>query len=98
MVHPARKEAAGSVIVEALAAGLPVIASGECGFANFAAESGGCALKVPFDQSELNRCLEEFLDEETLARLKKDAVAYGAKGDFRRRASLAVDILEQFHD
>lgn len=98
MVHPARKEAAGSVIVEALAAGLPVIASGECGFAPFAADSGGCALKVPFEQSELNRCLEEFLDEETLARLKKDAVAYGAKGDFRRRASLAVDILEQFHD
>lgn len=97
MVHPARKEAAGSVIVEALAAGLPVIASGECGFAPFAAEAGGAALKLPFDQSELDRTLEEFLGEEKLVRLKQEAIAYGAKADFRRRAALAVDILEQFH-
>ena len=97
MVHPARKEAAGSVIVEALAAGLPVIASSECGFAPFAAEAGGCALSFPFEQSELNRTLEGFLEGEKLAQLKKDAIAYGAKADFRRRASAAVDVLEQFH-
>lgn len=97
MVHPARKEATGTVIVEALAAGLPVIASSECGFASFAAGSGGCALRFPFEQSELDRTLESFLEGEKLAQLKKDAIAYGAKADFRRRASAAVDVLEQFH-
>ncbi|MBR2374638.1 MAG: glycosyltransferase family 4 protein [Lentisphaeria bacterium] len=98
MVHPARKEATGTVIVEALAAGLPVIASSECGFANFAAESGGCALKLPFDQQELNRKLREFLQPEKLAELKESAVLYGSKADFCRRASVAADLLEQFHD
>ena len=97
MVHPARKEATGTVIVEALAAGLPVIASGECGFANFAADAGGCALKLPFEQEELNEKLRQSLEPETLAQLKSAALAYGAKADFRRRAAAAVDILEQYH-
>ena len=97
MVHPARKEATGTVIVEALAAGLPVIASSECGFANFAADAGGCALTLPFDQQELDRTLENFLQPEKLTQLKEKAIAYGAKADFRRRASVAVDILEQWH-
>lgn len=96
MVHPARKEATGTVIVEALAAGLPVIASSECGFANFAAESGGRALQLPFDQEELNSSLQEFLAPEKLALLKEEAIAYGAKADFRRRAGAAVDLLEQY--
>lgn len=98
MVHPARKEATGTVIVEALAAGLPVIASSECGFANFAAEAKGRALGLPFDQAELDSVLEEFLQPEKLAQLKKDAIAYGAQADFRRRASAAVDLLEQRHN
>lgn len=97
MVHPARKEATGTVIVEALAAGLPVIASSECGFANFAADAGGCALTLPFDQQELDRTLEDFLQDEKLSLLKEKAIAYGAKADFRRRAAAAVDILEQWH-
>ena len=96
MVHPARKEATGTVIVEALAAGLPVIASSECGFANFAAEAGGCALSLPFAQQELNETLEAFLAPEKLEALKAQAIAYGARADFRRRASAAVDILEQW--
>lgn len=98
MVHPARKEATGTVIVEALAAGLPVIASSECGFANFAAESGGRALKLPFDQQELDSTLEEFLQAGKLAQLKREAIAYGAQADFRRRASAAVDLLEQWYN
>ena len=95
MVHPARKEATGTVIVEALAAGLPVIASSECGFACFAAEAGGYALKLPFEQPELNSLLEKSLQPEKLAQLKQDAVAYGAQADFRRRALVAADLLEQ---
>ena len=98
MVHPARKEATGTVIVEALAAGLPVIASSECGFANFASESGGVALKLPFEQSELELQLEKSLQPEKLVQLKKDAIAYGAQADFRRRASAAVDLLEQWYN
>ena len=97
MVHPARKEATGTVIVEALAAGLPVIASGECGYACYAAEAGGCELKTPFDQEELNRVLAEFLVPDKLRALKDQAIAYGAKADFRRRSSCAADILERTH-
>lgn len=95
MVHPARKEATGTVIVEALAAGLPVIASSECGFANFAAEAGGMALELPFRQSQLDEVLAEYLESRKLAALKTAAIAYSARADFRRRAAAAVDVLEQ---
>ena len=97
MVHPARKEATGTVIVEALAAGLPVIASGECGYACYAAEAGGCELETPFGQGELDRVLADFLVPEKLRSLKEQAIAYGAKADFRRRSSCAADILEHSH-
>ena len=97
MVHPARKEATGTVIVEALAAGLPVIASSECGYACYAAESGGCALRLPFQQEELNKVLADFLAPEKLRQLKEQAIAYGARADFRRRSICAADILEKFH-
>ncbi len=97
MVHPARKEATGTVIIEALAAGLPVIASGECGFASFAAEAGGTELDVPFRQEELDRVLASALAPGELERLKEAARRYGACADFRRRAACAVDALERFH-
>ena len=40
LVHPARTEAAGAVLLESLAAGTPVAASSVCGYAPWVAESG----------------------------------------------------------
>jgi len=40
LVHPARTEAAGAVLLEALAAGTPVLASSACGYAPWIADSG----------------------------------------------------------
>ena len=54
LVHPARKEAAGTVIAEALACGVPVIVSGICGYASLVADSGaGIVLPEPFDTEHL---------------------------------------------
>ncbi len=93
MVHPARSEAAGNVIVEALACGLPVIASGCCGFAGFAAEADpGLALPEPFRQSLLDLRLAAVL--ENLEHYRAAAVRLAAAGDFHRRAEVAVNLLE----
>ena len=94
LVHPARNEATGTVLIEALAAGLPVLCSGNCGFADYVRESGGTVLPVPFSQRAFNKALRRvFLTPETLADLKQNAIGYGQGADFYRRAEAASDII-----
>ena len=95
MVHPARNEAAGTVLTEALAAGLPVICTGCCGFENFVRDSGGIVLSEPFEERELERELAQAIGVPgRLEKLKESARVYGASADFYRRAEVAVDVIE----
>ena len=94
MVHPARNEAAGTVLIEALAAGLPVLCSGNCGFADYVRESGGVVLHNPFSQRIFNKVLLRTLSvPDTLADLRQNAIGYGQHADFYRRAEAAADII-----
>lgn len=62
LVHPARVESAGMVLVEALTFGLPVLVTKECGYASHVARSGGgVVLGSPFRQEEMNGALAEML-------------------------------------
>jgi UDP-glucose:(heptosyl)LPS alpha-1,3-glucosyltransferase len=62
LVHPARIELAGNVLIEAMTAGLPVLASEECGYAMHVVRAGaGFVTQAPFEQAEFNRRLEELL-------------------------------------
>lgn len=62
LVHPARVELAGNVLIEALAAGLPVLASEECGYALHVARSGGgIVTAAPFQQRDFNQQLQQML-------------------------------------
>lgn len=58
-LHPAYHENTGTVIVEALVAGLPIIVSGICGYAHYVKEAQcGVVLSEPFNQNEMNEALE----------------------------------------
>ena len=62
LVHPARSELAGHVLIEAMAAGLPVLVSDVCGYAFHVAQAGaGEVLGSPFDQVRFNACMESML-------------------------------------
>ncbi len=96
MVHPAREEAAGAVLVEALAMGLPVACSGACGFASFVRESGNIVLPEPFSPQDLSAALITLLaDPSTLRKMRKRTMAYSKTVDFYSRAAAALDILER---
>ena len=94
MLHPARNEATGTVLIEALAAGLPVLCSGNCGFADYVWESGGMVLHNPFSQRAFSRTLlRAFATPEKLEDMRQNAIGYGLQADFYRRADVAADII-----
>lgn len=94
LIHPARKEAAGSVLTEAVAAGLPAICSGICGFAHFVSDSGGIVLPEPFRQEDLLQAMTRLLaNPEELAERKEKVVRYAEHADFYRRAEVAADAI-----
>lgn len=78
MIHPARVEAAGLVLVEALQAGLPVVATVACGYAPVVAQAGaGAVLAEPFRQGELEAATRAMLDR--LAEMKARARAFAKR-------------------
>lgn len=62
LVHPARSELAGHVLIEAMASGLPVLVSDVCGYAFHIAQAGaGELVSSPFDQQRFNQQLQQML-------------------------------------
>ena len=94
MIHPARKEATGTVIVESLAVGVPVIASAACGYAPYAAAiDPQLVTPEPFVQNDLNTSLAYALDR--LPGLTAQVLRPGRDLDFYRRAAVIADLLEK---
>ena len=96
MVHPAYMESGGIVLIEALVAGLPVIATDVCGFAHYVEDSGGGVLvRSPFDQFELNGALEHLISDEIFRRTcSEKGVAFGRSADVYHMAERAADLIE----
>ena len=97
MVHLARSEGAGSVLLEALACGLPVVCTELCGFSPYVASvSPLLVLSEPFAVPVARRAIAQALD--TLPDLRR-AVRSACEGqDFTRRTTFFADfLLEQRH-
>jgi UDP-glucose:(heptosyl)LPS alpha-1,3-glucosyltransferase len=66
LIHPAYNENTGTVLLEALVAGLPVLATDVCGYAHYIAEAeAGRVVPSPFEQSTLNTMLAQMLADAT---------------------------------
>jgi UDP-glucose:(heptosyl)LPS alpha-1,3-glucosyltransferase len=65
LIHPARRELAGHVLLEAMASGLPVLTTDVCGYASHVEKAqAGRLVKSPFRQGDLNAYLLEMLAPE----------------------------------
>ncbi len=96
MLHPAYMESGGIVLIEALVAGLPVIATDVCGFAHYVESSGGGVLiESPFDQRRLNDVLEHMASDQAFRQACSDrGVAFGQTADVYHMAERAADLIE----
>ncbi|MBZ0218745.1 MAG: glycosyltransferase, partial [Fimbriimonadaceae bacterium] len=94
MVHPARKENTGAVILESLMCGTPVICSGSCGNAEFVARSGaGSVTPEPFAHSDLVAAVKSALAPRKLAVFRKKARVFGKDTSAFQGRERAVDVI-----
>lgn len=94
LLHPAWNEAAGSVLVEAISAGLPVVCTEECGFSNFVKDSGGIVVSSPFSKPEFLTAVTDSLEHHVERR--RHAIEFAGCVDYTTRAQVALDFLEAF--
>ena len=96
LLHPARKENTGTVILEAVAAGLPVLVAGECGYAKHVDKArAGLVTDRPFNQNEFELKLLTMLDNVRLKDCSKNALAYAEQEDLYSMPIKAAAIIEQ---
>lgn len=95
LLHPARQENTGSVLLEALAAGLPVLATANCGYAHHVREAAaGTVLDIPFDQGAFNNALKDLAVSDR-DRMSADARRYGQNESLYRMPQTVVELIEQ---
>ena len=93
LAHPARSEAAGMVILEAIFNGLPVVATALCGYGGHILESGcGAVIQEPFD-------LDRFVDALRIVAAQHDrmtgkGIAYGTDPSLYSGVASAADLIE----
>ncbi|HNQ87941.1 MAG TPA: glycosyltransferase family 4 protein [Verrucomicrobiota bacterium] len=97
LVHPAYAENTGNVLIEALTAGLPVLASGACGYAgHVVAARAGRIVGTPdaFSQGEFNRAATEMLVSDERTQWRANGLEYARVTDLYSRREKAADVIE----
>ena len=95
LVHPAYIENTGTVLIEAIASGLPVLASQVCGYAGYVEQAGaGKLIPLPFVQETMNEQLAAMLDRKELAVWQSNALNYARSADIFSLPEKAADLIE----
>ena len=99
LVHPAREEAAGNIIIEALVSGLPCLVSSEVGFSTEVLKyKSGVVVEGEFSQEKFNSLLEENLSEAKLISIKEILEPLAYNSYFYSRFSFVADFIEEYSD
>lgn len=93
MVHPARVEATGNVLLEAIAAGVPAVATACCGFSGYLQTAGMPVVPEPFTANALLECTRLALNE--LKNLQKKSLEFANSGDFYSRYEKGISLIQQ---
>ena len=94
LLHPARSENTGTVILEALVGGLPEIVSAECGYAyHVKTADTGYILGTPFLQEEFNSILNDCVSKKSNKHWRDQAIKYSEKADLYSLTIRAAELI-----
>jgi len=97
LVHPARNENTGTVLLEALAKGLPLLVSDVCGYAfHIERANAGRLVPSPFSQTQFNQLLQETVDSAELQQWSANGLKYAAEEDLYSCHDKACELIEKF--
>ena len=95
LIHPAYNENTGTVLLEALVAGLPVLCTDVCGYAHYITDTkAGDVVPSPFQQDDLNRRLESMLTSDQKQQWQNNALAFAETADIYSMPERAAEIIE----
>ena len=95
LIHPAYNENTGTVLLEAVVAGLPVLTTAACGYAHYIEEAGaGRVVPLPFDQAGFNALLAGMLaDDDARRKWRASGLAWTESADIFSLPERAADII-----
>jgi UDP-glucose:(heptosyl)LPS alpha-1,3-glucosyltransferase len=96
LVHPAYHENTGTVLLEAVVAGLPVLTVEVCGYAPYIREANaGVVLPLPFEQAAFNSTLQDMLSTADREEWKRNGIAFSKTADIYHLTDKVADFIEQ---
>lgn len=96
LVHPARYDTTGTVILEAIVNGLPVVTSAACGYARHVdAAYAGLVVKEPFDFQLFVAALDEARDPDRRAAWSAAGAEYGKNPSLYQGRMQAAQIISE---
>lgn len=94
LLHPARSENTGTVILEAMAGGLPQIVTQECGYSPYVTRAkSGFVISSPYSQPEFDGLLAKALQEGQIDDWKANARNFAIHEDLYSLPKKAADII-----
>ncbi|WP_175530223.1 glycosyltransferase family 4 protein [Desulfobacula phenolica] len=95
-IHPASVENTGTVIIEALAANVPVLTTDICGYSfHVTCAQGGQVVRDPFNQEELNQALSFMLTSDQRNVWQANCKKYIEHTDIFSRSQKVADFIEK---
>jgi UDP-glucose:(heptosyl)LPS alpha-1,3-glucosyltransferase len=95
LTHPAYNENTGTVLLEAIVSGLPVLTTDVCGYAHYINDAAaGMVLSSPYQQDQFNEALHTMLLSPKRTTWRENAIAFAKNADIYSMPERAVDIIE----